>query len=173
MSRNGVRSTLKAIAGGAIGIAFWRYASAGETSLLAGMADAVYRLVSSDTVLYAKGVSVDIGSSRAIAGVGGNVRADLLTFNTIVFGVLAGFSFRATPRYARRLVVALALLLVVHLFALIVTSNSIVLATLVAQKKEVSAFAWNVSFALSQGYQIVLGYALVFAIWWGLLRRAD
>lgn len=168
-----MKSALRAAIGAVAGAALWIWTSPAESRLLGALANFLYRIVGSDTHLWLTANVARISSGRAIAGDGGSVRVDLLTFNAIVLVILIALSIRSSRRDAVRLAMALGLVLLVHLFGLIATVNSTILATLVAQKKEVSAVAWNVWFGLSQGYAIVLGYALVFAIWWGLFRRSS
>ena len=126
------------------------------------------------------GISADLQRSGDVVRIitisakqsnGGSARVSLLTFNVIAMSILFSLG-RWDLRRAKRSGVALALLVLTHAMALYVTIRATLLATIVGQGANVSSSSWNFWFALSQGYAVVGGYAIVFLLWWLFGREA-
>lgn len=161
------RVVARAALGAAAGYAIWRMSWRAEAAMATPLVNALLHF-SSIRVGAADGIiTIASQSGRGL----GTVRFDLLTFNFIALCAL----FAATLRLHRlaRATAAVIALFFVHVLALLCTVEATALVSRVSRGEDVSAVAWNTWTALSQGYQVVGAYALVFALWWFLGDGAD
>jgi hypothetical protein len=101
----------------------------------------------------------------------GTIRPSYLTFNLILFLTLAfATARRPLNRWLLRFGIALTVICAIHLLALWVAAKTMIVMTAAAQGRGEIALGDNILFGIYQGYSVIGGPAVAFAVWWLALR---
>lgn len=174
MPRNPARLTLNALLGLVAGFALWWYASDPYHALVTRVAGATLNLSESGQktrVSYRGGIAAlersDFSQFRL-------VRVRELTFNFILLSTLFAASARPwSRRRAKRFLIAVLLLVVVHWFAFLAAFKSTLAVNFgVWSERQYGEASANIWLVLSQGYVVIGAFATVFVLWW-LLKDPD
>lgn len=123
------------------------------------------------TDLHYRGGTVSVFRAGLRGENAGTIRPSYLTFNLILFLTLAFATARKPlPRWLLRFAIALVVICVIHLFAMWVAAKTMIAVTAAAQGRGEIGFSGNLLFGIYQGYSVIGGPAVAFAIWWLALR---
>jgi hypothetical protein len=161
---------LRAAVGFALGLGFWIGARGPYHDLLAAGAAPMLRLLE-PAVSWVRPVGEKIFVDRTdLPGQNAQLDPRVFTFNLIILFTLFAANARAlSRRNLGRFAIALAVLTVTHMIAIVAGAESVFSRAFGEwSDTHYSAFATDASLIVAQGYMLVGGYAVVFALWWAL-----
>jgi len=158
---------LRGAIGFAIGLAFWIGVRAPYHELIANVASPILKRIE-PAVTWVRPVGDRITVDRSDLPRTVEIDVRIFTFNTILLFTLFAANRRTLSR--RNLgffALSFAILALTQAIAVVAGAESLFSQGFGAWSDEhYSAFASDVSLIVAQGYMLVGGYAIVFALWW-------